>query len=119
MAHAENIGAKYDSDGCDVAKGHWVGKICLRLFYRNPNIASIYSNSININENGSYQTFNFSTFKDSSDNPISNIPMGLNAIGIYEYDGSSCKTSTTLYPNDRKPISVQFIPHTTLPIINW
>ncbi len=96
-------------------KKYQAQKICLRLFYRKTDSSIDIGNDssfVTITEDGSSQTINFSGFS------VSEIPMGINAIGIYEHDGTSC--TNTLYPSDRtQPIQVQFIPHSNLPIINW
>ena len=54
------------------------------------------------------------------------IPAGVNAIGIYEYNASAAgtladpKCTNTLYPTDRTaPIPVLFAPHRNLPVIQW
>lgn len=89
--------------------------ICMKVFYRNKadqTIISTDSSAKNITENGSYQTINFSF------SGVTQIPTGINAIGIYEHDGSIC--TQNLYPNDRdQPATIQFVPHSNLPIINW
>ena len=89
--------------------------ICLKIFYRNNGvIKKVSTNLVEITETGTFQTINFK-FTSSED-----IPIGLNAIGIYKYNGTSCDTSTDFYPNDRtEPIPIQFTPYSNLPIINW
>ncbi|MCL7419900.1 MAG: prepilin-type N-terminal cleavage/methylation domain-containing protein [Methylobacter sp.] len=120
---------------CDAANENWYGDnivlndinsvgirrfrkrdICLNLFYRKSDtseVTFIPSKEFQIDENGAYQTirFNFT-------NPPP-IPIGKNAIGIYEYDGD-CDLDNPLYPADRQnPIQVDFHPRTGLPVINW
>jgi len=88
--------------------------ICLKVFYGNGNsITSVTSsNQLTSLENGSSHTFTF-TFPNTT-----NIPAGINAIGIYKHDGTNC--TSILYPSDRtQPIPVLFVPHSNLPIINW
>jgi len=115
MSHGENIGVKYDVASCASATGSWAGNICLKVFYRDPvnaTISTFSSNAVVIRESGLYQTIQF-----SFNNPPL-IPVGQNAIGIYEHDGTNC--TNTPYPADRQnPIQVDFHAHTTLPVINW
>lgn len=132
-------GISTTKSACDLADEIWYGeniinkqlssvsvkkyqeqKICMKLFYRdsNSNIVVLTADLTTITEDGSYQTIRFLNFKDISNTSVGQISMGINAIGIYEHDGTNC--TNTLYPNDRtQPIPVQFIPHTNLPIINW
>lgn len=112
LTHGENTGSKYDVASCDAASGSWAKKICLTVFYReNGHINSVSSQSVGIEENGGYQTINF-TF-----NPGTNVPIGLNAIGIYEHDGTNC--TSTPYPPSRQPIQTLFNARSGLPVINW
>lgn len=132
LTHAEGEGSstRYNERSCQVgAKGTWVkhttdndwvyqqANLCLKVFYRDPVSSAILntsSSSVLLDEDGLNQTILFSDFG------ITNIPMGINAIGIYEYDSAANSCTTNLYPSDRtQPIQVQFIPHTNLPIINW
>ena len=116
MSHAEFSGTRYVAEGCQTAAGTWTARICMNLFYRNPNtsvVTNISSNPVTIDDNGAYQTINF----NFTTPPL--IPVGANAIGIYEYDGD-CNLDNPLYPADRQnPTQVDFHPHTTLPVINW
>ncbi|GEM_PF-1052816 len=106
--------------------------ICLKVIYRDGSspgfIASDATDTVNnaspiqVNEDGGIQslTFTFDSDHANTDFQDVQIPLGINAVGVYEYDGSSCATSNTLYPNDRTtPIPVQFVPHMSLPVINW
>lgn len=121
MSHADSVGAKYDANSCKASSGNWTGRICMNVFYRNNgNINVATSLPTLIEEDGAYQTvqFNFT-------NPPP-IPIGQNAIGIYEYtdndgDGIYCEPgSDNIYPADRQnPIQVDFHANTTLPVINW
>nr|WP_305910141.1 prepilin-type N-terminal cleavage/methylation domain-containing protein [Methylomarinum sp. Ch1-1]MDP4519461.1 prepilin-type N-terminal cleavage/methylation domain-containing protein [Methylomarinum sp. Ch1-1] len=88
--------------------------ICMNVFYRNNGAINFASSSaILIKEHGGYQTLQFNNFN------VSPIPIGINAIGIYEYDGD-CNTDNAMYPSDRtQPIQVMFISHNDLPVINW
>jgi hypothetical protein len=119
---------------CDTANENWYGDnivlndinsvgirrfrkrdICLKLFYRDPNTSTVTNISSNnyftIDENGAYQTIRFNFTAP----PL--IPIGQNAIGIYEHDGTC---TSTLYPADRQsPIQVDFHPRAGLPVINW
>jgi len=91
-------------------------KICMKVFFReNNSTLNFYSsNEILIREDGSYQTISF-PFPG-----VTNIPMGLNAVGVYEYDGAGCATSTVLYPNNRtQPVPIQLTSHVNLSVINW
>jgi prepilin-type N-terminal cleavage/methylation domain-containing protein len=121
---------------CDAANENWYGEnivlndinsvgirkfrkrdICLNLFYRKSDtseVTFIPSKEFQIDENGAYQTirFNFT-------NPPP-IPIGKNAIGIYEYNGNCDPVNNPLYPADRQnPIQVDFHPRAGLPVINW
>ena len=89
--------------------------ICLNVFYRRSSDSEVTHTSsavVSIEENGSYQTINFSGFG------VSNIPIGINAIGVYEHDGD-CNTDNNIYPSLRTPIKVMFVPNNDLPVINW
>ena len=89
--------------------------ICLNVFYRQSSDSEVTHTSstlVSIEENGSYQTINFSGFG------MTNIPIGINAIGIYEHDGD-CDTNNNIYPSDRSPIRVMFVSNNDLPVINW
>jgi prepilin-type N-terminal cleavage/methylation domain-containing protein len=99
---------------------YWTHNICMNIFYRaNGAFKYISSSLVTIEENGSYQELRFSNFKDQSGTVITDIPIGKNAIGIYEYDGD-CNQGNTLYPADRQnPIQVDFHPRAGLPAINW
>lgn len=114
-------------------------KICMKVFYRTAdsmigmlisdddlsNDASAISfDAKTITADGGFQAIRFGAFRDSQSSagapPEAWVPIGSLAVGIYEFDGSSCKTSTSYYPADRQsPIQVDFHPHTTLPVINW
>ena len=128
-AEGEAVLTRYTEKKCQLSsKGSWFknttdngwsfekSSICLKVFHRltDTTIGGSYSEPVVVEENGSYQTINFSNFSSLD------IPLGTSAIGVYRYDGSSCNSSNELYPNDlTSPISIQFIPHTNLPIINW
>ncbi len=130
MSHAEFTGAKYTAEGCQAASGSWTAKLCMNLFYRDPDtsaITNIPSLPVTIDENGGYQTVQFSiTDINDIDNdgvtaePMPYLPIGSNAIGIYEYDGDCDPVNNSLYPADRQnPIQVDFHPRAGLPVINW
>jgi hypothetical protein len=135
MSHAEFTGAKYTVGGCQAASGSWTAKLCMNLFYRDPDTSAITyvpSLPVTIDENGGYQTvqFLFPDTADADEDGITNepipvplyVPIGQNAIGIYEYDGDGdyCDLNNPLYPADRQnPIQVDFHPRTGLPVINW
>jgi prepilin-type N-terminal cleavage/methylation domain-containing protein len=96
--------------------------VCMVIWYRSQtaSIAYLRSSSATIEENGSYQELRFSNFKDQDGNDATHIPIGKNAIGIYEYDGDCDPVNNPLYPADRQnPIQVDFHPRTGLPVINW
>ena len=106
--------------------------ICMKVFYRKPdssigvlvsdeNKATVINDPKLITADGSFQTIRFTDLRDSSSNLlVTDIPIGSNAIGVYQYDGIGCNTSNMLYPiNHRTPIQVDFHPHTNLPVINW
>ena len=120
LTHKEGeTNIRYFPSDCETNfNGQWnpaTKNVCLKVFYRNSitnQITSFESKSKTIKENGGYQTITFEFLSSPS------IPIGKNAIGIYEHDGSTC--TTTLYPYDRtEPIPIAFIPYADLPIINW
>lgn len=115
--------------------------ICMKVFYRKADstIGMLISDGDITNDvdgnvlfdpniiiaDGSPQTIRFTNFRDSASTiaipatPL-NIPIGSNAIGIYQYDGTSCNATTTFYPAEHlNPIQVDFHSNTTLPVINW
>lgn len=136
MSHAEFSGNQYSPESCQTASGNWKGRICMNVFYRR-NGAVVYSSSLptNISEDGSYQTVQFSfpnynnqtdcennngTWDGTLNQCFYNVPIGQDAIGIYEYDGDCDPVNNPLYPADKQnPIQVDFHPHTALPVINW
>jgi hypothetical protein len=87
----------------------------MRIFYRqNGAIGTPPSESapIVIEENGMIRQLHFAGFT------ISQLPAGINAVGIYQHDGTSC--TNNVYPSDRlSPIHVHFSANSTLPVINW
>ncbi|WAK03274.1 prepilin-type N-terminal cleavage/methylation domain-containing protein [Methylobacter sp. YRD-M1] len=110
--------------------------ICMAIFYRksDSSIGVLINDEDTTNDtpvviinpkpviaDGSAQTIRFSNFRDSiTNNLVSSIPIGINAIGIYEYDGDCDPMNNPLYPADRKkPIQVVFHQRADLPIINW
>jgi hypothetical protein len=99
---------------------YWTQNICMNIFYRaNGAFKYVSSAPVTIKENGNYQELRFSNFKDQSGTVITDIPIGKNAIGIYEYDGD-CNPGNILYPADRQnPIQVDFHPRADLPVLNW
>ncbi|QPK61490.1 prepilin-type N-terminal cleavage/methylation domain-containing protein [Methylomonas sp. LL1] len=121
------------------ASGPSPEKICMKIFYRTSNstigvlvsdedlsndASAISFDAKTITADGSFQTIRFNDFRDSQSSagavPKAFVPIGSLAIGIYQFDATSCKTSTSYYPADRKaPIQVDFHPHATLPVINW
>jgi len=105
-------------------------KICMKIFYRKSIDATMdiltsdFDNSdtdidpITIIEDGRNQTINFSNFRDSGGTIFDGLPLGVNAIGIYEHDGVNC--TNTVYPSNRNGSQqILFVPHSTLPPINW
>lgn len=111
-------------------------QICMKVFYRkaDASIGVLVSDENTANdsptvkydpkpivEDGSFQTQQFAFFRDiASGNLVTLFPIGINAIAIYQYDGASCASSTTLYPDGRtQPTQVLFVPHTNLAAINW
>lgn len=117
IARAEHDGTVFDPPACTTATGAWrwhQQALCMNVFYRsNGGLTVVSSTPTVVEENGNNQTVNF-----SFNNPTL-IPVGANAIGIYEYDGD-CNTDNPLYPADRTtPLHVDFAAHTTLPTLNW
>jgi hypothetical protein len=123
----ETNSTRYSENTCKTAKGGWYvntnvypsveyksNSICMKVFYRKNDgtVGTVSSGSKTIEENGSYQTLTFTGFS------VTDIPIGINAIGIYEHNGTSC--TANLYPADRfGPIPVLFVPHRNLPVIQW
>lgn len=107
--------------------------VCMKIFYRTANatIGSLVSDenigtAVNnepklIYADGSTQTIRFVNFRDADSGNLQNdVPIGNNAIAVYQYDGADCKTSNVFYPiNHQMPIQVDFHPYTNLPVINW
>lgn len=109
--------------------------VCMKIFYRKADASigvltsdentsndspTVHYDPKPITEDGSFQTLRFAAFRNMSGNLETAIPIGINAIGIYQYDGSSCVTSGTLYPDGRtQPVQVLFSPHANLAAINW
>lgn len=116
-----------------------IQKICMKIFYRTSNstigvlvsdedlsndASAISFDAKTITADGNFQTIRFNDFRDSQSSAGAEtkafVPIGSLAIGIYQFDATSCKTSTSYYPADRKaPIQVDFHPHAALPVINW
>jgi len=123
-------------------------QICMNLFYRNPadsSFSRIQSYPVTIDLDGSYQNIHFSLpnfgvdpvlqaecededgFNDGEWDSTApahcrfNVAQGINAIGVFEYDGDCDPTTgNSFYPNNRtEPLALQFIPQASLPIINW
>lgn len=116
------------------SSGTWLHakkKLCMKIFYRRESdstIDFITSDSdssdvdldpITIVEDGTNQTIKFLNFREDSTNTIiSGLPIGINAIGVYEHDGSSC--TDILYPSTRSDtVQLLFAPKTTFSIIDW
>ena len=105
--------------------------ICMKIFYRqldstigvlisDENTATPNNEPKFIYPDGSSQTIRFKNFRDKDGNLMNNLPIGSNAIGIYQYDGKDCQTSNVFYPiNHQMPMQVDFHPNATLPVINW
>lgn len=97
--------------------------LCMRIFSRKDGDTVSETESSNqpvITQDGSHRVVEFEFDRDTGTDGIqaTNFPIGINAVGIYEHDGTNCKT--TLYPTDRQnPIQVDFHPRTGLPVINW
>lgn len=102
--------------------------ICMKIFFRKDVLVKhIVSKPLLIKEDGTHQTvlFNFdfdeTKCKDNDGtwlNEVCHIPVGQNAIGIYEHVESTC--TDTFYPTDRKQsVAVNFYPKAYLPVINW
>lgn len=98
-------------------------KLCMRIFSRKDGDTvneTESSNQPEIVQDGSHRVIEFEFDSDTGTDGIqaTNFPIGSNAIGIYEHDGTNC--TSTLYPADRQnPIQVDFHPRTSLPVINW
>jgi prepilin-type N-terminal cleavage/methylation domain-containing protein len=113
---------EYNATSCPLDGKIWPSEsparavlICMKIFYRQDgsvvNPPSI-SAPIPLEENNMVRQLHFTGFS------VSDIPTGVNAVGIYEHDGTDC--TSTLYPADRQtPIQVDFHPRTGLPVINW
>jgi prepilin-type N-terminal cleavage/methylation domain-containing protein len=111
---------EYNETSCHLDGKIWLSRnrsvsVCMKIFYRQDgsvvNSPSI-SNPIPLEENNMARQLHFTGFS------VSDIPTGINAVGIYEHDGTNC--TSTLYPADRQtPIQVDFYPRIGLPVINW
>jgi len=139
-------GAITTESGCLTAGEIWYGdnifsiktpsapQICMKIFYRKSDSSTgvlisdedITNDATTVNydpksiiADGSFQTIRFKNFRDSSNNSlIRDIPIGANAIGIYEHSGTTC--TDMHYPADRKnPTQVDFHPRANMPVINW
>jgi hypothetical protein len=113
--------------------------ICMQIFYRKADLTigvlisdndktndspTVKYDAKNIVADGSFQTQRFQNFRDSiSLNLVTSIPVGINAVAIYEATGGVCSTvpiTAPYYPNDRtQPVQILFSPNTNLPAINW
>ncbi|WP_198242988.1 type II secretion system protein [methane-oxidizing endosymbiont of Gigantopelta aegis] len=94
--------------------------ICMKVFFRKNDgtVGAAESSAVSIVENGGFQTITLNTFKDSTNTVVTDIPIGINSIGIYTHDGTNC--TTNIYPADRAgPIPVLFAPHRQLAVIQW
>jgi prepilin-type N-terminal cleavage/methylation domain-containing protein len=129
-------GVKYDEHSCLAANGVWDGgqlarPICMKLFFRGINgiMTAISDADVSdanpitpwtIQENGSLQTLRFGNFKYDDGTrwvPVSGIPAGHNALGIFEYDGKNCTDKP--YPADREIVRVDWQPRSALPMLYW
>lgn len=139
LTHQEGNAAStpYNQYSCQMeSKGSWFyytfanasnyfndRSICMVIWVRDPATSSIIpltSDSLTIQENGSFQTIRFINFKNASNTLVPRIMQGINAIGIYEYDGNCDPLNNPLYPSDRQqPIQVLFNAHSSLPSVNW
>ncbi|MGR9046552.1 MAG: type II secretion system protein [Gammaproteobacteria bacterium] len=105
--------------------------ICLKVFYRNGSAITVVasdntdtvndSSPVQINEDGGMELVRFRFDSDPATAGFQDVmvPLGINAVAVYEYDGISCATSTALYPSDRSPVQIQFVPHANVPLIYW
>jgi len=125
MTHreGESFGPKYFPSNCESNNGVWqfnTRLICMQVHYKN-NAATAYSAAVLIEENGENQTLTFTAFNDQPDgsgNSVNAIPMAINSIGIYEYDGTAC--TNTLYPPGRtQSIPIVFAPNRNVGVIQW
>lgn len=92
-------------------------RLCLRIHSRAGTLTS--SSTVYLRENGERQTLSFQSFKDASNNSVTRVPAGDNAIGVYEYDPGTDQCTTNLYPEGRRAIPFTFRPRAALPVIPW
>ena len=111
---------------CENNGGVWAfntQNICMLISFRTVNSGATVINDpaqssiVTVTENGREQILHFGSFINSS-GAVTHIPMGINAIGIYEHDGVNCDISS-IYPSGSQVIKLAFIPHISLPTINW
>lgn len=87
--------------------------VCMKIFYRNANsitsLSSFNGSNPAVEKDGTQQAANFE-FSGT-------IPNGINAIGIYKYDGTSC--SEDIYPAEHPIKHVVFAPYKSLNGLVW
>ena len=122
-----------NNDAACGSSGSWIyakQKICMKIFYRKESDATIdvlisdadnnatINNPVTILEDGRNQSINFFNFRDSGMTVFDGVPTGINAIGVYEHDGSAC--TDVLYPSNRTAVQKILIsPSNTLSTIDW
>jgi len=139
-SHTDKTGAILSEKSClDNGGQFWTEntkQICMNVFYRSPinsQQSYISSDPMNITEDGSYQSihFNFSGVDQTKceanngvwDSVASScsfpVGVGIDAIGIYEYDGD-CNSANPFYPaNKTQNMDVLFIPKQNINPIAW
>ncbi|MGR9073517.1 MAG: hypothetical protein ACU833_10685, partial [Gammaproteobacteria bacterium] len=112
---------------CENVSGTWTATtkdICLRIYFREISSGNTInddpaiSNSVPILEDGREHFVTFSGFSNTTSGAKNYIPMGINAVAVYEHSGGVCTTNT--YPNTgMTPVKVSFFPKRAIPTINW
>jgi len=141
-SHTDKTGAILSEKSClDNGGQLWTEntkQICMNVFFRsavNSAQSYIFSEPVNITEDGSYQSihFNFSgvdqtactnnngvwdTVNSSCSFPVG---VGIDAIGIYEYDTvNGCDSGNSFYPaNKTQNMDVLFVPKQNINPLSW
>ncbi len=102
-------------NNCELSGITWTSdtsQICLKLQDENNNALAISTTPETLRLDSSNRQIAFASL---SPNQLS---QGEVFVALYEYDGSSCSTSTTAF-GTTNPIAMMLLPNTTLPTINW
>jgi len=139
-SHTDKTGAILSEKTClDNGGQFWTEnrkQICMNVFFRSPvnsQQSYISSDPINITEDGSYQSIHFN-FSEANQIDCENnngvwdtgtstcsfpVGVGIDAIGIYEYDGD-CNSANPFYPaNKTQNMDVLFVPKQNINPLSW